>query len=571
MKVIAALILGLCSLTLHAQQKWVVLKDASQGLELHRFKAGDRASVETGLRSYIDDAMREGYLQVQIDSLKARGDTLHYGVQKGAVWQWARLSAGNTDELALNQAGYRGRQYQQKPIRADKVADLMQRCLKYYENNGYPFARIRLDSFNLRDKELAASICTEPGALIRIDSLNWRGNAKISRKYLYNYLGIKPGDVYNESKIRQMSQRIREIPFLTEVRDPEVFFIEDLALIRLHLNGRQASNFSGMVGFLPNNDKTGKLLLTGEALVKLRNGLGRGESIDAEWRRLQAETQSLNVKVAWPFLFDLPAGVDGTFNLYKRDTTFINLQQSLGVQYLMQGTNYLKAYFENKSSSLLSTKALQNVLKLPDYADVRSNTYGMEWSYTQLDYRYNPRKGLRILARAGTGIRTIDKNPDLNAALYEGLILRSTQWNGFADADLFVPMFRQSTLNLGLTGGFLFGKSLFENELSRIGGNASLRGFDEESIFASSYSILNVEYRYLMETNSFLFLFANGAWYENKAVNRNVRDLPYGFGAGTSFETAAGIFTISYALGSQFGNPLAFRSAKVHFGITSLF
>ena len=313
------------------------------------------------------------------------------------------------------------------------------------------------------------------------------------------------------------------------------------------------------------------MLLTGEALVKLRNGLGRGESIDAEWRRLQAETQSLNVKVAWPFLFDLPAGVDGTFNLYKRDTTFINLQQSLGVQYLMQGTNYLKAYFENKSSSLLSTKALQNVLKLPDYADVRSNTYGMEWSYTQLDYRYNPRKGLRILARAGTGIRTIDKNPDLNAALYEGLILRSTQWNGFADADLFVPMFRQSTLNLGLTGGFLFGKSLFENELSRIGGNASLRGFDEESIFASSYSILNVEYRYLMETNSFLFLFANGAWYENKAVNRNVRDLPYGFGAGTSFETAAGIFTISYALGSQFGNPLAFRSAKVHFGITSLF
>jgi hypothetical protein len=66
-------------------------------------------------------------------------------------------------------------------------------------------------------------------------------------------------------------------------------------------------------------------------------------------------------------------------------------------------------------------------------------------------------------------------------------------------------------------------------------------------------------------------LFGNGAWYENIAVNRNIRDLPYGLGAGLSFETKAGIFVVSYALGSQFGNPISFRSAKVHLGISSLF
>jgi hemolysin activation/secretion protein len=126
-------------------------------------------------------------------------------------------------------------------------------------------------------------------------------------------------------------------------------------------------------------------------------------------------------------------------------------------------------------------------------------------------------------------------------------------------------------MNLGILASTINGSNVFENELFRIGGNNTLRGFNEESIFASTFSIVNLEYRYLLEENSFLFAFFNGAYYENKAINRNIVDRPFGFGAGMSFETKAGIFSISYALGKQFDNPIEFRSAKVHFGITSLF
>jgi len=151
------------------------------------------------------------------------------------------------------------------------------------------------------------------------------------------------------------------------------------------------------------------------------------------------------------------------------------------------------------------------------------------------------------------------------------LQLKSIQFNGTIDADIYFPIFKRATINLGVFGNWLNSKNLFENELSRIGGNNTLRGFDEESIFASSFAIINLEYRYLLEENSFLFVFWNGAWYENKAINRNISDIPYGFGAGISFQTKAGIFSISYALGRQFSNPIEFRTAKVHFGITSLF
>ncbi|MCC6690169.1 MAG: hypothetical protein IT235_01425, partial [Bacteroidia bacterium] len=53
--------------------------------------------------------------------------------------------------------------------------------------------------------------------------------------------------------------------------------------------------------------------------------------------------------------------------------------------------------------------------------------------------------------------------------------------------------------------------------------------------------------------------------------NTSVHDTPYGFGAGTSFETKAGIFSLDYALGSQLGNPIYLKSGKIHFGIVSYF
>ena len=75
----------------------------------------------------------------------------------------------------------------------------------------------------------------------------------------------------------------------------------------------------------------------------------------------------------------------------------------------------------------------------------------------------------------------------------------------------------------------------------------------------------------ILEQNSYLYVFGDGAWYENNNVSQYVKDTPYGFGAGISFETKAGIFSISYALGKQFNNPIQLRSGKIHFGIVNYF
>ena len=112
---------------------------------------------------------------------------------------------------------------------------------------------------------------------------------------------------------------------------------------------------------------------------------------------------------------------------------------------------------------------------------------------------------------------------------------------------------------------------LFRNEIYRLGGIKSLRGVDEASIVASSFAIGTVEYRFLFEENSNFFLFVDQAWWEDQSQSQLLTDKPIGFGTGTSFETKAGIFSLTYALGKQFNNPIELRSGKVHFGFTSLF
>ena len=112
---------------------------------------------------------------------------------------------------------------------------------------------------------------------------------------------------------------------------------------------------------------------------------------------------------------------------------------------------------------------------------------------------------------------------------------------------------------------------IYRNELLRIGGLKILRGFDEESINTSSYSIFTLEYRFLLDRNSYFALFSDGGYYESKDVENSFSDTPLGIGAGINFETKAGIFSFNYAVGRQFDNPIEFRAAKIHFGFVNLF
>lgn len=527
---------------------------------------------EKEIHNVMVSLWNRGYLAARTDSIRQDSTLQVVYINPGQEYKWAHLSPGNVDDEILNYAGYRKRNFRGNTFKVREVARIEERILTWCENNGYPFASVRLDSVVFEDDgRINASLFLSKNRFTKIDSISIKGDLKISEAYVFSYIGIAPGDPYDESKVSAISPRIRELTFAREAKPFTILFTEKYTKLTLYLDKKKAGQFDGIVGILPDNN-TGKVLFTGDVRLKLQNSLRRGELIELNWRRLQTQTQDLKARISYPYLFRTPAGVDYNIKLYRRDTSFLHVQQQFGLQYIFYGNTGIRAFVKNTSSSLLSTTGLETLTILPATADISSISYGLGFHVEQLDYRFNPRKGFIADFSWDIGTRTIKVNPGLNPVMYEGLKLKTTQYSSSFTADKFWPFGKRSTIRTGVQSAWIFNSGfLFHNELYRIGGLSTLRGFDEESIFASSYAIGTIEYRFLLEENSWFFTFADFAWYENNSKDAWDTDTPYGFGTGVTFETKAGIFALTYALGSRYGQPIELRSGKIHVGFIGLF
>jgi len=532
----------------------------------------DSLSRSKELQKVIVSFRAEGFLAAGFDTLQKDSAQLNACLYAGEKYTWLKLGAGNVDEGILRSAGFSEKIFRGQIVDYKRASKLMEKILRWCENHGFPFASVHLDSIDISEGKITAQLNLTRNNLIKIDSVVVFGSAKIADVYLYSYLNIKPSDLYNEALIRDIRGRIKEIPFVNELKPYEVRFTADKARIELFLENKRASQFDLVVGLVPPPESSpGKYELTGDARLKLINAFGRGETMELNWKKPEPLSQDLKIRFNYPFLFSTPFGADLFFSLFKKDTTYLDVIRSIGIQYIIHGNNTLRAFVNFKESTLLSTSAFQFATSLPAFADISTTQYGLALHAEHLDYRLNPRSGFSLDADARIGDKTIHKNSDLNPAIYDTLKLRSTSYHATLQADYFFPLAKQSVLVPGVKAAYQFSPVIFRNELWRIGGLKTLRGYDEESITASLYVIGNLEYRLLLEQNSYLLAFVNSAYFRDQSRNAPVPSGDrLGFGAGITFETRLGIFSFIYALGRENGQVLL-RNGKIHFGIVSTF
>jgi len=535
------------------------------------------------MKSLLSKLFKSGFLEATFQNFTIDSGNLKATLLIGKQWEWASLRNGNVDAAILSRIGFRERLYDKKPFRPDQVNQLMEAILDYCENNGYPFASVKLDSISEDNQHLEAQLFLQKNKLITIDSLSIKGNAKIAKAYLANYLGFRFPSVYREDLIRKIGTKIRELPFCSETHAPQVIFNGDHAAITLFLQKKNASRFDFVLGVLPNTN--GKLLITGDGQLNLVNPFGRGESVFLNFSQLQSRTTQAIVKADYPYLFNLPFGADGNFSLYKNDSLYIEVKEQIGIKYLFTGVNYFKFFFQNATTSILSFDSVQVIQskQLPSYLDLRTKYYGSEYKFEKLDYRFNPRRGWNLLVSAQVGTRKVKENAgivqlkDPNdpsfefSTLYDSVAVKETQYIFKASIDKYIQLSSRSVIQASYHGATIFSNQIFQNELFRIGGFQLLRGFNEQSILVSAYHIGTVEYHYLLGQNSFFYLFVDGGYIQNQSLSPSTSDEPVGFGAGINFETRAGIFGVSYALGTEQNNPVVFRNAKIHFGYVNYF
>jgi len=557
--------------------------------ELQKFKSfpdstfTDSLQLSTGLDAFLQELHEGGYLEASTDTLLRNNNRYTAIVHRGPLYRWLTLSGGNIPKEWLSKAGFRSRLYSDKPLEINRWLQLQKQLAGIAANNGFPFAQVMLDSIQWQAPgELDAKITINRGPLIFFEKIDLTGEAQISKTYLHSHLGLFPGQGYDESLIRKVQQRIQELPFVQLQEAPRVQFIGDQARLILKLAPKKASRFDFIVGVLPQSQQTGRLLVTAQLDGALQNALGKGERVEVAFEQLRPLTQELDLAFNYPYLLNLPFGVDAQLNLYKRDTNFINLNWQLGIDYLLSGGRSVQAFVAQNQTNLLSIDSIQiqQFDRLPDTLDVRRRTFGLRFNLNQLDYRNNPTKGWEWQLSAGVGQKTIRRNAEIEAVgldnLYDSLTLRSAQYRLETNLARYQSIGQRGVIKTAFRGAVILApEPVLANEQFRIGGNQLLRGFDEEGIFATNFGLLTLEYRFLLTTNSYLYSFFDWARVDNASLNSPPEIdtvLWYqGLGAGITFETRAGLFGLSLALGRQDQQPFDFGAPKVHFGYVSLF
>lgn len=523
----------------------------------------------------------KGYISSSLDSISdADNQTVVY-LFAGQHYGSLTLRIRDADKPLLQQVNLLYGSAKGKALQFEDYNMSSEKLLDYFENNGYPFAKISLDSIGFNDKSITAVLSIDKGFPYRIDSVRLYGSAKISRNFIHRYLGIQRGDLYSNEKLATINQRLLELPYLEQEQPWNVTMLNTGSLINLYLKPKKSNQVNVLAGFLPSNQQLGgKLLLTVDANLQLQNAFGGGENIGLIWQQIQPKSPRLHLQYTQPYMFNSPFGIDFLFDLYKKDSAFLNITGQLGLLYMLSAKKTGKVFVQMQKTNVLDvdTASIKVNRQLPDVGDVSSVNLGVDYEVANTDYKFNPRSGNEVTISATAGNKTIRKNTAITqikdpsfdfSSLYDTLKLKTYQFRITAKAAQYFKTGKLTVLKTALNAGWYESPGFFRNELFQIGGYRLLRGFDEESIYANQYAVGTLEYRYLAGLNSNFFVFTDFGWSNNRLFKQSYNYI--GAGIGLSIETKGGIFNISYAVGKRNDLNFDIKQSKIHLGYVSIF
>ncbi|HEY6063550.1 MAG TPA: POTRA domain-containing protein [Chitinophagaceae bacterium] len=549
-----------------------------------------RAACEEYINRLPGYLQSKGYVSASIDSLYYDSGFARILLFMGEMYQWAQLDAKNVEPSLLDAIGWREKMFSNKPMDFSQVQLLEEKMLNHLENTGYPFARVYLDSLQMEDNKVAALLKLNKGPLYKIDSIRIYGNAKISNSYLQRYLDIPNGSIYSKEKLLRINKKLKELTYIEEEQPSNLSMLGTGSVLNVYLKQKKSSQINILVGFLPNNDQlsTKKLLLTGEANIFLKNALGAGETIGLNWQQIQVKSPRLSLLYQHPYFFNSPVGLDFSFDMFRKDSTYLNVNFRLGAQYMLNNNQSGKLFLQ-RIQTIVSQGGINGPLiiqsrRLPSVADVSSLNVGIEYEFNKTDYRLNPRKGNEYRIITSVGTKKLKKNNEILELkdpndpafnfdkLYDTLKLKTYQFQVRAYGAKYFPLGGQrNTIKTAINAGIFQSGNIFRNELFQLGGYKLLRGFDEESQYLSQFAIATVEYHYLVGQNSYFYVLADGGWGRNSSQNSKINYTFFGTGLGLAFETKAGIFNLAWAVGKRNDTQFNLRQSKIHIGFVNYF
>jgi len=439
----------------------------------------------------------------------------------------------------------------------------VQHVLQQCDDAGYPFAFLVADSVHKKDHDWIVKYAIHKGNKFTWDTMTILGDAAIKPKWLAVMLHTKNGDTYSGKTLIKARQYLSSLPFVTITADPKSKFAGVEAFPIISLKKRASNQADGILGILPNQQQAGKVLINGEINFLLNNLFHSGKMLQLQWKSISNANQKIDVQYKHPSIGSMPIEITTAFSLLRQDSTFLSRQTKIDASYIYVGGSKLGFYINNQNSALIGNaeKRDSNLFASTSYTQ-----YGLSTSFNKINDYFYPKQGIKGSMELAVGNKEL-----VNARSVQIGPSTTLQFQAKLNFEGYLPIKKRQVIMLRFHGQGLFNNNLQVNELLRVGGLASMRGFNENTFFAAQYAVSTIEYRFFTEATTYLSLFVDQGVVRYQTFHGKNLDTPTGIGIGASFAIASGIFNLTYALGQQKGNSFQFQNAKIHFGLISRF
>lgn len=421
--------------------------------------------------------------------------------------------------------------------------------LNKLDQKGKSFSEISFKNPKIQNRTLVLEQQVIESKKRYIDKVIVKGYDNFPQKFIRNYFKINPQTIFSKEKIEEISQLTKTLTFVDQKKKPEVLFKKDSTHLYLFLTKQTSSSFDGIINFASKDDGKG-LLLNGNLDLKLNNVFNSGEQLELFWNKVAEEKTEFNILVKAPYLINSRFSSELGFNIFRQDSTFLNTNFNFKTEYDFNNFSKISLLFSSeKSSYLLNTES-------NNFDSFSNNFIGVEYKISTLSktnlFKYKLNVNIQpVIGRRKTEISQINQ---------QKLLISS--FANFKTSEKSYIFLKNET-------GILNSNNYLVNELFRIGGVNTIRGFNEQSIFTSQYSYLNLEYRYLTSLSSYIYTITDLGAYEN-IVENNYQEV-IGIGLGYGFKLNNSNVNFAYANGFNFKDTTKFNNSKIIVKWTSFF
>jgi len=529
--------------------------------------AKSRIAFNLNIRGYYFSHFNEAKLDISQDSTSA---TIFITIDEGKSAVIKNIYFNGIDSLLGKKIIDQFEFLKGQAINKEVIEINIGNVLSEYENSGYPFIKIIINSVYIYHDSVSGENFADiyfkigSGELNRIDKIEIRGNNSTKDYVIIRELRLEKGEVYSQERIEEFPNRLNRLRFFESVKVPQFYLnSKNEGVLLVEIKEKNTNNFDGIIGYVPPNKNEQSGFVTGLVNISLRNLFGTGRAAAIRWNKFDRNSQEFDLKYLEPWLLGYPFNIN--FNFYQRiqDTTYVQRKIEGAVEYL--ATEDISASVMIASESVIPTVRI-----IPRFTVFNSTyfTTGINLKIDTRDDPYAPTTGILFINSYAFSKKTIDGplqhiTPDIQTEVN----LQRFAVSLYAYYEIFL----RQIIAIGINGRELRGPTFENSDLYRLGGTNSLRGYRENQFLGSRIFWSNLEYRFLFTRRSYGFIFFDTGYFLRPAEEtRNIlkaEDFLYGFGLGLSLETGLGVLAVSYALGK--GD--SFSDGKIHFGIINKF